>query len=300
MHRFSSAWVAADADHVELLGHELGVEQSEKRGKSELQGAYEESSCSRPWAKRDRITFLARSPVAPSTTTDRTRSVLSWAMPMVFFLPLGVDTSTKDDDDADFTKDILCRLLFDNMLYIMTCFIGKLWAASAAAGIVVPQWHCALQRVVYCDVLCRGFSVLFCGLHISKTGSVLYSPHAVILSLPPPQFRPLHPCVICKVGMVMFRFHLFRKVPSVIRTVNSHTVTICDRVMTVCVSTGTTFAFWKIETGEHAFRFAVFICTSHIVLLLQLALLIFICTATAVCPAASKTIPRPHSYHHIP
>ncbi len=49
--------------------------------------------------------------MAPSTTTDRTRSVLSWAMPMVFFLPLGVDTSTKDDDDADFTKDIFVPLV---------------------------------------------------------------------------------------------------------------------------------------------------------------------------------------------
>ena len=147
LHRFSSAWVAADADHVELLGHEHGVEQSEKRGKSELQGAYEESSCSRSWAKRDGITFLARSPVAPSTTTDRTRSVLSWAMPMVFFLPLGVDTSTKDDDDADFAKDILCRLLFDNLLYFMAYFIGQFrgcWHSTVA-----PQWHCALQRVVY-------------------------------------------------------------------------------------------------------------------------------------------------------
>ena len=39
--------------------------------------------------------------------------MLSWAMPMVFFLPLGVETSTKEDDDADFAKDILSRLLFD-------------------------------------------------------------------------------------------------------------------------------------------------------------------------------------------
>ena len=98
---FASGGLPADTHNMKFLGHESRCIESEQGRESKLQGVVLGLRKCKRAAPLNMITFLARSPVAPSTTMERTLPDRSCAMPTVFLLPLGVVTSTRDIESAD-------------------------------------------------------------------------------------------------------------------------------------------------------------------------------------------------------